>query len=132
LSIGRYDSASFCLEEVILHDPMNHMLHCRLAEVYFTMGSVHFLTARKYFSQSLEIKKKNNPRALHGLAATCHAIAEDLTLTSQLKGRADVNRALHEFAKAELASVYRASKSELGAALDNLLQLQSATVNSSA
>jgi hypothetical protein len=53
LSMSKYDAAAFCCEELILHDPMNHLLHCRLAEIYYTMGPSHIATARKYESNKL-------------------------------------------------------------------------------
>jgi len=53
LSMSKYDAAAFCCEELILHDPMNHLLHCRLAEIYYTMGPSHMATARKYESNNL-------------------------------------------------------------------------------
>ena len=47
ISLSKYDSAAFCFEELILSDPMNHMKHCRLAEIYYTMGREHYAAARK-------------------------------------------------------------------------------------
>jgi tetratricopeptide (TPR) repeat protein len=67
LSVGQYKYAAFCYEDLLLSDPMSYLLHCRLAEILYTIGgSENYLAARKYFSQSLHLKK-NNPRALFGL-----------------------------------------------------------------
>ncbi len=47
LSLSKYDLAAFCFEELILGDVMNHMHHCRLAEIYYTMGRENYADARK-------------------------------------------------------------------------------------
>ena len=126
LSMSKYDAAAFCFEECILHDPMNHMLHCRLAEVYYTLGD--YPTARKYFAQALEIKKTGNVRSLHGLAACCNAIAESSKLSKEQRGRSEVNEALHSHAASELASLYSKEAPALLPALEKVLEMQTAAL----
>eukprot|EP00615_Pteridomonas_danica_P013234 CAMPEP_0114336438 /NCGR_PEP_ID=MMETSP0101-20121206/5709_1 /TAXON_ID=38822 ORGANISM="Pteridomonas danica, Strain PT" /NCGR_SAMPLE_ID=MMETSP0101 /ASSEMBLY_ACC=CAM_ASM_000211 /LENGTH=146 /DNA_ID=CAMNT_0001468365 /DNA_START=442 /DNA_END=882 /DNA_ORIENTATION=- len=121
LSLSKYDAAAFCCEELILHDPMNHLLHCRLAEIYFTMGSAHVPNARKYFSQSLEIKKKNNPRALYGLALCCQAMSEEPTLMNENKK--EVSEALHHYARTELTLLYK-QNNQMSEAVEEILNDQ--------
>mmetsp|Transcript_65332 Transcript_65332/g.147396 ORF Transcript_65332/g.147396 Transcript_65332/m.147396 type:complete len:109 (-) Transcript_65332:170-496(-) len=105
---------------------MNHLLLCRLAEIYFTMGGVHLLTARKYFAQSLEFKKSGNLRSLHGLAACCHAIAESGD-SKQTAAEAEVNSALHDFASVQISKAY--AKTPLSEAVVELLQTQRAALD---
>jgi predicted Zn-dependent protease len=125
LGMSKYDAAAFCFEELLLHDPMNHMLHCRLGEVYFTLGRPEDLAnARKYFAQSLEVKTRGNVRALHGLAACCAAVAED----PKRSGRAEVNRALHEHASSELRALYRKQCPDLMPRLEATLDEQRASI----
>lgn len=125
LGMSKYDAAAFCFEELLLHDPMNHVLHCRLGEVYFTLARPGDLAnARKYFSQSLEVKTRGNVRALHGLAACCAAIAED----PKQAGRAEVNRALHEHASSELRALYRKQCPDLVLRLEATLDEQRAVI----
>lgn len=102
LSVSNYKNAAFCFEELILSDPMSYLLHCRLAECLYTIGgSANYLAARKYFSQSLHLKK-TNPRALFGLAMCATAISQTKA------GKADpaVNAAIHEFACERLEQEY--------------------------
>jgi len=128
LSLSKYDSAAFCFEELILHDPMNHLLHCRLGEIYFTLGRDHLFNARKYFSQSLEIKRKGNARALHGLASCCHSIAENPKISKEAKERSEVNAALHAFASLELRNMYSDKQKALVGPLGEVLKMQAAAV----
>lgn len=125
LSISKYDAAAFCCEELILHDPMNHILHCRLAEIYYTMGAAHYANARKYFAQSLEIKKKNNARALYGLTACCQAMSEQ---PNEKQHARDVSEALHNFARNELTSLYRTNNPGFGEVVEAVLEEQEASM----
>ena len=94
LSVGQYKHAAFCYEDLILADPMSYLLHCRLAEILYTMGGHdNFLAARKYFSQSLHLKK-SNPRALFGLAQCTQALSK----TKLAKVDAEVNSAVQAYA----------------------------------
>ena len=61
-----YKRAAFCVEELLLVDPHNHLYPQHYAELLYTMGGVENLDmARKYFAQSLKINP-NNMRALYG------------------------------------------------------------------
>lgn len=122
LAISKYEAAAFCYEECLLANPTNHIFHCRLAEIYYTMGPKYLRTARKYFAQSLNLKK-NNSRALHGLAACCSAIS---VAAPDKKVRQDVTSALHEYASEELTNLY--SSSPLKDQVEKLLQAQRESV----
>lgn len=62
-----YAKAAFCMEELILSHPHNHLYHQRYAEIHFTIGSPESMEkAKKYFAQALKLDP-NNIRALYGL-----------------------------------------------------------------
>lgn len=55
---------------MILWSPTNFAWYNKLGEVYYAMGGVdHLLLARKYYAQSLELKREGNLRALYGMCA---------------------------------------------------------------
>lgn len=37
LQVQEYSRAAFCAEELILHQPHNHLMHQRLADIRYTM-----------------------------------------------------------------------------------------------
>ncbi|XP_074656469.1 ER membrane protein complex subunit 2-B-like [Tubulanus polymorphus] len=62
-----YSKAAFCMEEVLMSNPHNHLYHQRYAEIKYTQGGLDNLeTARAYFSQAAKLNS-NNMRALFGL-----------------------------------------------------------------
>ena len=76
----QYKRAAFCIEELILINPMAYIYHIRAGEVTYTMGMASnggsndlLLTARKYFAHALELKPAHNLRALYGLLLCCAA-----------------------------------------------------------
>ena len=67
------------LQEQLLAEPMSFSLHCRLAELLYTMGGAdNLLAARKYFAQSYHLNKRN-PRALVGMAMAATALAREVS-----------------------------------------------------
>ena len=67
ISMQEYRKAAFCLEELILTHPHNHLYHQRFAEIHYTIGTTESLElSRKYFAQALKLDP-NNIRALYGL-----------------------------------------------------------------
>ena len=36
-----FKEAAYCLEEVVLLDPLNHVTHTKLADLYFTLGETY-------------------------------------------------------------------------------------------
>ncbi|XP_050395396.1 ER membrane protein complex subunit 2 [Patella vulgata] len=72
-----YSNAAFCMEEVIMSNPHNHLFHQKYAEIRYTMGGAENMElARSYFAQAVKLNP-NNTRALNGvlLAATNLATA---------------------------------------------------------
>jgi tetratricopeptide (TPR) repeat protein len=72
LEIQNIEAAKFAFEEVLMLSPINHVSHTTLADCFYTLGD--FVTARKYFSQSLELKPTGNARAALGLILCTTAI----------------------------------------------------------
>ena len=62
-----FSRAAFCMEELMLCHPHNHLYHQRYAEIHFTIGSMESMEkAKKYFAQALKLDP-NNVRALYGM-----------------------------------------------------------------
>ncbi|XP_068622901.1 ER membrane protein complex subunit 2-like [Battus philenor] len=67
LQMQEYGRAAFCVEELILHQPHNHLMHQRLADIRYTMGGVDNMElAKTYYCQTLKLNP-DNVRALLGL-----------------------------------------------------------------
>jgi tetratricopeptide (TPR) repeat protein len=76
LTVGAYEAAAFCAEELLLVNPHSYIANCFYAEILYTCSrgnAPEQITdkwaedSRTYFSQSLVLKKENNPRAAWGL-----------------------------------------------------------------
>ena len=109
LKAARYEAAAFCYEELVLMQPTSHLYHCRLAELYATIGPRQLLAARKHFAQSLDLKRAGNARALHGLCGACAAIADRAAKDRKLtptEADVETNAALHAWAVAALQRLY--------------------------
>ncbi|XP_033726460.1 ER membrane protein complex subunit 2-like [Pecten maximus] len=78
LSQQDYQKASFCIEELIMSNPHNHLYHQKYAEICYTQGN--FEQARSYFAQALKLNP-NNIRALYG----CFLSSCSLASTSKSK-----------------------------------------------
>uniref|UniRef100_A0A8C6BHF9 ER membrane protein complex subunit 2 n=3 Tax=Odontoceti TaxID=9722 RepID=A0A8C6BHF9_MONMO len=62
-----YAKAAFCLEELMMTNPHNHLYCQQYAEVKYTQGGLENLElSRKYFAQALKLNNRNM-RALFGL-----------------------------------------------------------------
>ena len=69
-----FDKAIFCMEEILLLRPNDARIYIKLAELYFTLGSLpKFEIAKKYFCYVL-IHQDDNLRALYGLKNTLEFI----------------------------------------------------------
>lgn len=66
-----FSKAAFCMEELILHNPHNHLLHQRYADIRYSQGGLENVElARSYYSQAVKLNP-NNMRALYGLYWVC-------------------------------------------------------------
>ncbi|XP_019865181.1 ER membrane protein complex subunit 2 [Aethina tumida] len=70
ISENDFNKAAFCVEELILHNPHNHLLHQRYADIKYTQGGQENIEiAKNYYCQALKLNP-NNIRALYGLYLT--------------------------------------------------------------
>lgn len=61
-----YSKASYCMEELIMSNPHNHLFYQKFAEIKYTMGDPDSMQmARTYYAQALKLNPKN-VRALYG------------------------------------------------------------------
>ncbi|KAJ8942242.1 hypothetical protein NQ318_003089 [Aromia moschata] len=82
-----YSKAAFCIEELILHNPHNHLLHQRYADIKYTQGGLENLEmARTYYYQALKLNP-NNIRALYGIYLTTTALLNSQKNMTQKKER---------------------------------------------
>ena len=78
LSVCDYASAAYCLEEAILGCPLDSSLHCRLAEIYCTLGGLEYgKLARKHMCQAVQLEP-NNLRAWYGLLAVAECYLDEV------------------------------------------------------
>lgn len=62
-----FAKAAFCFEELLLHNPHNHLLYQRYAEIKYTQGGYENVeVARANYCQALQLNP-NNLRALFGV-----------------------------------------------------------------
>lgn len=62
-----YAKAAFCMEELVLHNPHNHLVHQRYADIKYTQGGLENMEiARAHYCLALKLNQ-NNMRALYGL-----------------------------------------------------------------
>lgn len=80
-----FPKAAFCMEEMILSHPHNHLYHQRYAEIQFTIGTSESIEkAKKYFAQALKLDP-SNMRALYGLFLTSSNTAQNKSATGTKK-----------------------------------------------
>ncbi|KAI4457546.1 tetratricopeptide repeat protein [Holotrichia oblita] len=102
-----FQKAAFCVEELILHSPHNHLLHQRYADIRYTQGGTENMElARAYYCQALKLNP-NNMRALYGLYLATSNIATSSKYPSQKKKEATN---LSEWALTEIKQRYKEKK----------------------
>nr|SVE84484.1 EOG090X0CGE [Daphnia pulex] len=85
ISQQEWNKAAFCVEELLLHSPFNHLYLQRYAEIKYTQGGYENLeVARSYYSQAAKLNPKN-VRALYGLMLTSVHMASNSKCPSQKK-----------------------------------------------
>jgi len=115
LEMGDYKGAAYSLEEVLLGSPLDASIHCRLAEVYATLGGLGNLKlARKHMAQSLELDDSNsNRRALFGLVAVASSYLEQVSKATK-KGAEDadpeVAKEIVKYGGEKLLKMYKGTK----------------------
>lgn len=71
LAENMYPQAAFCVEELLLLRPQNHLYHIRYADLMYTLAK--FDLALKYYCSALELCK-DNTRALYGMRLSSAAL----------------------------------------------------------
>lgn len=80
-----YAKAAFCLEELMMTNPHNHLYCQQYAEVKYTQGGLENLElSRKYFAQALKLNNRNM-RALFGLYMSASHIASNPKASAKMK-----------------------------------------------
>uniref|UniRef100_A0A8C7TCM7 ER membrane protein complex subunit 2 n=1 Tax=Oncorhynchus mykiss TaxID=8022 RepID=A0A8C7TCM7_ONCMY len=80
-----YGKAAFCLEELMMTNPHNHLYCEQYAEVKYTQGGLENLElSRKYFAQALKLNNRNM-RALFGLYMSASHIAASPKVNATVK-----------------------------------------------
>ncbi|XP_066992830.1 ER membrane protein complex subunit 2-A [Anabrus simplex] len=96
-----YARAAFCMEELVLHNPHNHLMHQRYADIRYTQGGFDNMElARAHYALAIKLNP-NNIRALYGLFLTAVNIASSPKCTSPKKKEANklANWAMKEISK---------------------------------
>uniref|UniRef100_A0A087YMW0 ER membrane protein complex subunit 2 n=1 Tax=Poecilia formosa TaxID=48698 RepID=A0A087YMW0_POEFO len=102
-----YGKAAFCLEELMMTNPHNHLYCEQYAEVKYTQGGMENLElARKYFAQALRLNNRNM-RALFGLYMSASHIAASPKVSAKVK------KDNIKYAAWAAAQINRAYKTEL-------------------
>jgi len=105
LSEQDYGKAAYCVEELILSFPRDHLFYQYYAEIKYTQGGLDNIElAKSYFAEAAKLNPKN-VRALWGLLSTCSQLAQKAT--SQ-KRKELINTA--NVAAAKLSDVYKQQK----------------------
>lgn len=92
LSECDYKHAAFCMEEMILSNPSNHLYYQRYAEIKYTEGGTENLElARTYYTQAC-LLCPNNLRSLYGLLLTCSALDNHLTKSIKMLSQTSENK----------------------------------------
>lgn len=109
--MGDYRAAAYAQEEVVLSSPLNAHAHCKLGELYATMGGrVNLKLARKHLAQCLELDP-SNVRALYALVAAAGAFVDECSKASKNKREAEeddleVAKELIKFGAERLVKMY--------------------------
>uniref|UniRef100_A0A8V0XQN4 ER membrane protein complex subunit 2 n=1 Tax=Gallus gallus TaxID=9031 RepID=A0A8V0XQN4_CHICK len=83
--LNDYAKAAFCLEELMMANPHNHLYCQQYAEVKYTQGGLENLElSRKYFAQALKLNNRNM-RALFGLYMSASHIASNPKASAKMK-----------------------------------------------
>ncbi|ESO10159.1 hypothetical protein HELRODRAFT_73211, partial [Helobdella robusta] len=79
-----YAKAAFCMEELLLANPYNHLLHQKYAEIKYTQGGTDNMEiSKKYFAQSLKLNP-NNMKSLFGFyMASTHLCQKNVAIKSK-------------------------------------------------
>uniref|UniRef100_A0A2A4J4Z3 ER membrane protein complex subunit 2 n=1 Tax=Heliothis virescens TaxID=7102 RepID=A0A2A4J4Z3_HELVI len=109
LQVQEYSRAAFCAEELILHQPHNHLMHQRLADIRYTMGGVENMElAKTYYCQALKLNPENM-RAMLGLFLTTNNLLNHYKSAGNSSKRKEVWK-LCQWAQSSAARRQRAAR----------------------
>ncbi|XP_038221750.1 ER membrane protein complex subunit 2-like [Zerene cesonia] len=119
LQMGEYSRAAFCVEELILHQPHNHLFHQRLADIRYTMGGVENMElAKSYYCQAIKLNP-NNVRALLGLVLVTNNLLGHYKSSGSAK-RKEVWK-LCQWAQSEVSKKQKEAQGANANALTNMM-----------
>lgn len=116
-----YAKAAFCLEELILTNPHNHLYFQKFAEIQYTINSMesHEL-AKSYFSQALKLNQ-GNVRALFGLYLSATSLSTAPKLPSPKRKE---NYKVASWSLDQINKLYSDVKSEDGKVVNPVVSLE--------
>ena len=102
ISMQNYADAAYCLEEVLLSNPHNHLYHQRYAEIHYTLGGPESYTlACKHYAKAIKLNPRNI-RALYGYHISLCAVISSTKGSKVLKEKKEVL----EWVSAQIKKVY--------------------------
>ena len=101
-------NAGFCIEELILTNPLSYLNHLKYAEICYTKGEEYWDSAAKHYTQVLALKR-DSTRALYGVILTFYSIMRASKQSLQSKERKMV-----DWAKSRLMEMYLGTGNEVG------------------
>ncbi|XP_073952710.1 ER membrane protein complex subunit 2-like [Choristoneura fumiferana] len=121
LQVQEYGRAAFCAEELLLHQPHNHLLQQRLADIRYTMGGVENMElAKTYYCQALKLNP-DNMRALLGLFLVTNNLLNHYKSAGNSSKRAEVWK-LCQFAQSQTAKKQKeARETSASPSLSNMM-----------
>eukprot|EP00800_Vazella_pourtalesii_P013402 TRINITY_DN3201_c0_g1_i1.p1 TRINITY_DN3201_c0_g1~~TRINITY_DN3201_c0_g1_i1.p1 ORF type:complete len:285 (+),score=66.48 TRINITY_DN3201_c0_g1_i1:43-897(+) len=101
-------NAGFCMEELILTNPLNYLNHLKYAEICFTKGEEYWDSAAKHYTKVLT-QNRDSLRALYGVVLTFYSIMKFSKQNLQAKERKMV-----DWARTRLTALYKTSGNATG------------------
>lgn len=99
-----YAKAAFCVEELILSNPHNHLYHERYADIQYSIGTGDSLElARSYYAQATKLKP-SSLHALYGLILSSNALATSPKTTASKKKEYIL---LAQWASNQISNIYK-------------------------
>lgn len=113
IAVNRYRQAMFCMEELIAANPDAYTNHIKYAEVLFTEGvstkskdsTELLIRSRQYFAQALELRIRDNMRAVYGLCSAAQAVHFSTSVTKEQLGQ---NKEVYRWAVTAIYAAYEA------------------------
>lgn len=102
------NQAGYCVEEVILTNPLNYLYHLKYAEICYSRGEDYWDSAAKHYTKVLTLNR-DCVRALYGVILTFYAIMKFSKQNLQTK-----ESSLVEWARGRLVEVYTSAGNEMG------------------